>query len=82
MRKTRNENWRKEFRMNVKMYGTNHCPKCKVLEQKLNTNKVQYEHITDEELMISMGFKSVPVLEVDGVRMNFAEANEWIKERD
>jgi len=64
--------------MNVKMYGTNHCSKCKILEQKLNKNKIQYEHITDEELMIGMGFRSVPMLEVDGVIMDFAEAIKWV----
>ena len=64
--------------MIVKMYGTDRCPKCKVLEQKLNTGKIQYEHITDEELMIDMGLRSVPMLEVDGVRMNFTEAVKWI----
>lgn len=66
--------------MNVILYST-HCPKCKVLETKLKQNNVDFKEINDVDLMVEKGFKSAPVLEVDGVIYNFKEAIEWIKER-
>ena len=66
--------------MNIVLYSTK-CPKCKVLETKLKQSNVQFEEINDVDLMVQKGFKSAPVLEVDGVAYGFKEAVEWIKER-
>lgn len=62
----------------IVFYST-HCPQCKVLESKLKQKNIDYEEINDIELMIKMGFKSAPILEVDGTAYNFKEAVEWIK---
>ena len=66
--------------MNVVLYST-HCPKCKVLEAKLNQKGINYETNTDVELMTQKGFTAVPKLEVDGVVYDFKEAVEWIGAR-
>ena len=63
--------------MNVVLYST-HCPKCKVLEAKLNQKGINYEENNDVELMQQKGFTTVPKLEVDGVVYDFKEAVEWI----
>lgn len=63
--------------MNVVLYST-HCPKCGVLEKKLSSSNIDYDIITDENLMIEKGFMSVPMLEVDGEIMDFKAAVEWI----
>lgn len=65
--------------MNVILYTT-HCPKCLVLEKKLTSKNIEFEEITDNELMLKKGFTIVPVLEVDGKTMEFKEANTWINE--
>ena len=65
--------------MNVILYSTN-CPKCKVLEKKLGDSKIQYEVVTDEDLMIEKGFSSAPMLEVDGSVMDFGRAVKWLKQ--
>ena len=65
--------------MNVILYSTN-CPKCKVLEKKLGDSKIQYEVVTDEDLMIEKGFSSAPMLEVDGTVMDFGKAMKWLKQ--
>ena len=62
------------------LYST-HCPKCKVLEAKLNQKGINYEENNDVELMMKKGFTTVPKLEVDGVVYDFKEAVEWIGER-
>ena len=63
--------------MNVVMYST-HCPKCCVLEKKLNDKKIEYEEVNDIEIMQEKGIVTVPILEVDGEMMDFKKANEWV----
>lgn len=63
--------------MKVTLYSTD-CPKCKVLEKKLDNNGVTYETEKDIDIMLEKGFVSAPMLEVDGVVMNFKEGIEWI----
>lgn len=57
------------------------CPRCKVLKTKLNQKNIQYEDITDVEVMKSKGFEDAPKLEVNGVVMNFLDAVKWIGEQ-
>ena len=61
------------------LYSTN-CPKCKILEQKLKSKNIKYSEFTDVDKMIEMGFSMMPMLEVDGVIMDFGTANKWINE--
>ena len=67
--------------MSVTLYTT-HCPKCKVLEKKLNNKNINYNEVTDMNIMISKGFTSTPMLEVDGTIMDFSEANKWVNEQE
>lgn len=64
--------------MKIVLYSTG-CPMCKVLKTKLNLANISYEEINDQETMIAKGFKSAPILEVDGKAMNFKDAIEWVK---
>lgn len=64
----------------VKMYTTG-CPRCNVLKKKLDEKGIQYEMITDKDIMISKGFSVIPILEVDDRIMEFAEAVKWINGR-
>ena len=63
--------------MNVTLYST-HCPKCRVLEAKLNLKDIKYEINTDMDKMESLGIMSVPILEVDNQLLQFKEAVDWI----
>lgn len=63
--------------MNVILYS-NHCPKCNVLEKKLKTKNIDYEEVNDVETMKEKGYLMLPVLEVDGVSMDFMAANDWV----
>lgn len=66
--------------MIVVLYTT-HCPKCSVLEKKLSAKNINYSEVTDEEIMAKKGFDAVPILEVDGITMDFKAANTWINEQ-
>lgn len=57
------------------------CPRCKVLKMKLDQKGIEYENITDIEVMKAKGFQEAPKLEIDGVVYDFKEAVEWIGEQ-
>ena len=63
--------------MSVVLFST-HCPRCNVLEKKLQQKKIDYKEINDTAIMEQKGYLSVPVLEVNGKSMNFKEAVNWI----
>ena len=60
----------------ITLYTTG-CPRCKVLESKLDALGVVYSKVTDEDVIVNMGFQTVPVLTVDGKVMDFGEAVKW-----
>ncbi len=59
------------------LYSTN-CPKCKVLEQKLDKKGVLYSVNDSVEEMLDMGITTVPMLSVYGKLLDFAQAVEWV----
>lgn len=60
---------------------TTHCPQCRVLETKLAQKNIQYEVCEDQDFMKEKGFLSVPILEVDGEVLNFANAIKWVNDQ-
>lgn len=63
----------------MKLYTT-HCPKCKVIERKLEAKGIEYEEVTDIDKIIevasTIGVNSAPLLETDdGKVLDFMEAN-------
>ena len=62
----------------IMLYSTN-CPKCKVLEMKLNKKNIEFDTCTDVEQMTSLGIKSAPTLQLeDNTILNFTEAVKWV----
>ena len=57
---------------------SNGCPKCKILEQKLIDKEVKYEKVSDMDIMIDLGIKSVPVLKVEEELLDFAKAVSYV----
>lgn len=57
------------------------CPRCAVLEEKLNSKNIKFAKIEDEEYMASIGLDEMPVLQVGNKKLQFAEANKWINEQ-
>ena len=48
------------------------------VENVEKSKNIEYVENTDTDLMISKGFETTPMLEVDGEIMNFVAANAWI----
>lgn len=65
--------------MKVILYST-HCPRCKVLENKLQSMGIPYEEVTDLDTMKELGIMSAPMLSVDGELMNFSVAINKVNE--
>lgn len=60
------------------LYSTG-CPKCRVLEEKLNKKNVPYKIISDINFMKDKGWIEVPKLELkDGTILDFINANKYI----
>lgn len=65
--------------MEITLYTT-HCPKCKVLMAKLQQKNITFDVCEDIEIIRTKGFLTVPLLEVDGIVMDFVAANKWVSE--
>lgn len=67
--------------MEIIFYST-HCPRCKVLEQKLKQKNIQYTECNDMEEMENREITSVPCLSVDGNILEFGSAVKWVNEQE
>ena len=57
------------------------CPKCTVLKKKLQAKNIPYVLNESVQEMIAQGFKSAPLLSVNGEIKDFAAANAWINQQ-
>lgn len=67
--------------MEIILYSTG-CPRCKVLETKLKEKNISYTYIDDLDIMEAKDIYAVPCLEVDGARMDFKEAVNWVNTQE
>lgn len=63
----------------IKLYSTG-CPKCRVLEKKLAEKGIEYNLISDKDIMKEKGLNFLPVLEIDDRLLEFKEAVNWVNE--
>lgn len=61
----------------VTLFSTN-CPKCRVLEQKLNQKNIAFNISDNIQEVIDQGFMTAPVLKVDEQYYDFKQAIDWI----
>lgn len=68
--------------MNIVLY-TIGCKNCDVLEKKLKAKNIEFLKVSDIDTIKAKGFgnSSFPILEVDGVVMNYKTAISWINDR-
>lgn len=65
----------------VILYTSETCPRCKIVKDMLNIHSVQYEEITDRELILSMDLESVPAIEVgDTLIDNYVMVLNWLRQ--
>ena len=57
---------------------SNGCPKCRVLEAKLNAKNIAFEKSEDFSKLMQQGKQSLPFLEVEGQLLDFPQGNAWV----
>lgn len=62
---------------NIILYST-HCPKCKILEKKLNDKHIEYVEVNDIDTMTELGFIEVPMLKINESILGFQDAIKWV----
>ena len=69
--------------MNIILYKGPTCPKCRVVALKIDQKGIKYEVIDDVQQILAAGVKTIPTLEVDGVRYSDVKAcNDWINAQE
>lgn len=63
----------------ITLYHSDGCPKCMILERALKEKGIEYESVTDIDVMLKKGFMSVPMLGVDEDTLAFPQALEYVK---
>lgn len=53
---------------------SNGCPKCIVLEKKLNNKKIEFNKTGNMKELMDLGFRTIPVLKIDDKFYSFADA--------
>ena len=65
----------------IKVYSSISCPKCRMLKMTLQQKGIEYEEITDVNVMASLNIKNLPMLGVNDTLLNLPQAMKWIQER-
>ena len=60
------------------LYTAESCPRCKVLKLKLDKKNIQYDEVSDVDILVEKGIKQAPILEVNGEFLNLSQANDYI----
>lgn len=63
--------------MDIILYSTG-CPRCRVLEKKLEAKGVAYTENNNIEEMIKLGITEVPMLGIGDELKNFSDSISWI----
>lgn len=58
---------------------TTHCPLCKLLKKQLDDKGISYELNDNVDDMLQRGFKSAPMLEVNGEILTFSQAGKFVE---
>lgn len=69
--------------MQITIYTTNTCPKCKILKKKLKEKNISFLEETDVNKMLELDILAVPQMTVDnGELMNFEQAIQWVNKQE
>ena len=62
-------------------YST-HCPCCEALEERLREAEIEYTVVSNTEQILTLGITHVPILEINGQKLNYPAAIRWLNERE
>ena len=64
------------------LYTTSTCHRCHAVKQILQANNVEYEEVTDINIMRDRGFIEVPMMDVDEKTLDYGDISAWLKENN
>ena len=64
------------------LYTTNTCHRCNAVKQILQVNNVEYDEITDIDIMRDRGFTEVPMMDVGEKTLDYGDISAWLKENN
>lgn len=57
---------------------TTYCPKCSILEKKLNAARIDYKIEDNIDIMLELGITSAPMLKIDDKLLNFSQSVDYV----
>ena len=57
---------------------TTYCPKCIILEKKLNAARIDYKIEDNIDTMLELGITSAPMLKIDDKLLNFTQSVDYV----
>lgn len=68
--------------LQITIYTTDTCPKCRILKKKLKEKNISFLEETDVNKMLKLDILAVPQMTVDnGELMNFEQAIQWVNKQ-
>ena len=61
---------------------TTHCPKCKVLESKLDKKNIEYNICEEINIIQNIGITTLPTLEINNKMFSFKDAVNWVNTQE
>lgn len=61
---------------------TTHCPKCRVLESKLDKKNIEYNICEDINIIQNKDITALPALEINNEILNFKDAVNWVNKQE
>lgn len=58
------------------------CPKCIILEKKLNQKNINYNICKDIDIMKEKNIIKLPMLQIDNNLLSYKEAVDWVNEQE
>lgn len=62
------------------LYSTG-CPRCKIIEAKLGYKNIDYEIVSDMDIIDKLELQTIPSMLVDGEILDFSSAIKWVNEQ-
>ena len=69
-----------EEKQHIILYTSDICERCKIVKKMLDAHSVDYDEITDRQIILSQDFESVPVIQIgDKIIDNYVNVLSWLR---
>ena len=60
------------------VYGSDECPRCNVIKQKIERAGIEYTFSTDTRFLEEKGFTQLPIVYLNDAYLTFKEMNQYL----